>query len=51
MILVNEGELDPAKIVPVCYFGGFSIAAEFIRGTIAEYFAMNKLARISEVKR
>ncbi len=51
MILVNEGGLDPAKIVPVCYYGGFSIAAEFIRGTVAEYFSMNKLARISEVKR
>ncbi len=51
MILTNEGELDPAKIVPVCYFGGFSIAAEFIRGAVAEYFSMNKLARISEVKR
>jgi 2-oxoglutarate ferredoxin oxidoreductase subunit alpha len=51
MILVNEGGIDPAKIVPVCYYGGMSIAAEFIRGTIADYFAMNKLARISEVKR
>jgi len=51
MILVNEGEIDPAKVVPVCYFGGLSIAAEFIRGKVTEYFAMNKLARISEVKR
>ena len=51
MILINEGDVDPARVVPVCYYGGLSIAAEFIRGTIAEYFAMNKLARISEVKR
>ncbi len=51
MILVNEGNIDPAKLVPVCYYGGMSIAAEFIRGEIAEYFATNKLARISEVKR
>jgi 2-oxoglutarate ferredoxin oxidoreductase subunit alpha len=51
MILVNEGSIDPAKVVPVCYYGGLSIAAEFIRGEIAKYFATNKLARISEVKR
>jgi 2-oxoglutarate ferredoxin oxidoreductase subunit alpha len=51
MILVNEGEIDPAKVVPVCYFGGLSISAEFIRRKVTEYFAMNKLARISEVKR
>ena len=51
MILVNEGNVDPAKVVPVCYYGGLSISAEFIRGEIAKYFATNKLARISEVKR
>ncbi len=31
MILVNEGQIDPAKLVPVCYYGGMSLAAEFIR--------------------
>ena len=51
MILVNEGQIDPAKLVPVCYYGGLSLAAEFIRNHVTQYFAMNKLARISEVKR
>jgi 2-oxoglutarate/2-oxoacid ferredoxin oxidoreductase subunit alpha len=51
MILVNEGGIDPAKIVPVCYYGGMSISADFISSTIADHFAVNKLARISEVKR
>jgi 2-oxoglutarate/2-oxoacid ferredoxin oxidoreductase subunit alpha len=51
MILVNEGGIDPAKIVPVCYYGGMSITADFISSKIADHFAVNKLARISEVKR
>ena len=51
MILVNECGIDPAKIVPVCYYGGLSISADFISSKIADHFAVNKLARISEVKR
>jgi 2-oxoglutarate/2-oxoacid ferredoxin oxidoreductase subunit alpha len=51
MILVNEGNIDPAKLVPVCYYGGLSISAEFIRNAVKDHFAINKLPRISEVKR
>ncbi len=51
MILVNEGDVAPAKLVPVCYYGGLSISAQFISHAITEHFAQNKLARISEVSR
>jgi 2-oxoglutarate ferredoxin oxidoreductase subunit alpha len=51
MILVNEGDIDPAKLVPVCYYGGLSISAAFISTAVKNHFAINKLARISEVKR
>jgi len=51
MILINEGDIDPAKLVPVCYYGGLSISADFIHKTIRDHFVFNKLARISEVTR
>ena len=51
MILVNEGDIDPAKLIPVCYYGGLSISADFISTAVKNHFAVNKLARISEVKR
>jgi 2-oxoglutarate ferredoxin oxidoreductase subunit alpha len=51
MILVNEGDVDPAKLVPVRYYGGYSITAEYIYQSVKEYFAANKLPRIAEVTR
>jgi 2-oxoglutarate ferredoxin oxidoreductase subunit alpha len=51
MIIVNEGDIDPVKLVPVCYYGGMSISADFISTAVKNHFAVNKLARISEVKR
>ena len=51
MILVNEGDVDPAKLVPVRYYGGYSITAEFISKAVKDYFAANKLPRIAEVTR
>ena len=50
-LLVTEGRIDPAKFVSVCYYGGLSISADFIRDHIADYFVQHKLPRLSEVKR
>jgi 2-oxoglutarate/2-oxoacid ferredoxin oxidoreductase subunit alpha len=50
-LLVNEGNLDPAKLVPVLYYGGLSISADTIYEQVEAHFADNKLPRISEVKR
>ncbi len=49
-ILVNELEIHPAKLVPVRYFGGLSISADYIVQEIQTYFAANRLPRLSEVK-
>jgi 2-oxoglutarate/2-oxoacid ferredoxin oxidoreductase subunit alpha len=50
-LLVTEGGLDPAQLVPVRYFGGLSISAETIVEQISDYLAARKLPRLSEVKR
>jgi len=50
-LLVNEGDLDPAKLVPVRYYGGLSISADTIYEQVEAHFATHKLPRISEVKR
>jgi 2-oxoglutarate/2-oxoacid ferredoxin oxidoreductase subunit alpha len=49
-LLVTEGELDPAQLVPVRYFGGLSISAETIVEQISAHLAAKKLPRLSEVK-
>jgi 2-oxoglutarate/2-oxoacid ferredoxin oxidoreductase subunit alpha len=49
-LLVTEGDLDPAKLVPVRYFGGLSLSAETIVAQISDYMAEHKLPRLSEVK-
>jgi 2-oxoglutarate/2-oxoacid ferredoxin oxidoreductase subunit alpha len=51
MLLVNEGDIEPARLVPLCYYGGLSISADFIYQSVQDYFAANKLPRIAEVTR
>lgn len=50
-LLVNEGEINPAKLVPLVYFAGLSISADFISAGIAERFAQSKRPRLTEVKK
>jgi 2-oxoglutarate ferredoxin oxidoreductase subunit alpha len=50
-LIVTEGLVDPKKFIPVCYYGGMSISADFINERVASYFADHRLPRISEVKR
>ena len=49
-LLVNELGIDPARIVSVLYFGGFSISADTIHDQVIEYFETNNLARLEEVR-
>ncbi len=50
MLLTNELDTNPAKLVSLCYYAGLSLSAEFIRSGVSEYFNANKLPRLSEVK-
>jgi 2-oxoglutarate ferredoxin oxidoreductase subunit alpha len=38
-LLMNEGNLDPARIVPVLHYDGTPITARFIHAAIAERVA------------
>ena len=49
-LLIIEGEFDPKKLVPVNYYAGLSISADFIKKSISEYYQANKLARLTEVQ-
>lgn len=49
-LLVTEGELDPARLVSVRYFGGLSISADTIVEQVSEYYTRQKLPRLTEVK-
>ncbi len=49
MLISNELDTNPAKLVPLCYYAGLSISAEFIRCGVSEYFKTNKLPRLTEV--
>jgi len=49
-LLTTEGDLDPARLVSVLYFGGLSISADTIQEQVSEYFTQNKLPRLTEVK-
>jgi len=49
-LLVTEGELDPAELISVRYYGGLSISADTIQEQVSEYFTRQKLPRLTEVK-
>lgn len=49
-LLINEKDISPAKLVPVTYYAGLSISADFIQRSIAEYFQANKISRLTEVQ-
>ena len=49
-LITNELDTDPAKLVPVLYYAGLSISAEFIQQEISDYFSAHKLPRLTEVK-
>ena len=49
-LLVNEGDLDPGRLVSVRYYGGLSISADTIQRQVSEYYTVRKLPRLTEVK-
>ena len=49
-LLINEGDIDPAKLVPVCYYAGLSISADEIHARVLEHFKARKLPRLTEVR-
>jgi 2-oxoglutarate ferredoxin oxidoreductase subunit alpha len=50
-LIVNEGDVDPKKLVAIRYYGGMSISADTIHEQVEAHFAAHRLPRISEVKR
>ncbi|MBS0361044.1 MAG: 2-oxoacid:acceptor oxidoreductase subunit alpha, partial [Proteobacteria bacterium] len=42
-LLMNEGEIDPAKLVPVLHYDGTPITARFIAGEIAQLLALGQI--------
>ena len=48
-LLVNETGVDPAKIVPVLYYGGLSISADTIHAGVLEYYQKRSLPRLKAV--
>ena len=49
-LLVTEGELDPARLISILYYGGLSISADTIQAQVSEYFTAQQLPRLTEVK-
>ena len=49
-LLINEGDVDPAKLVPVLYYAGLSLSAEDIHSQVLEHFKARKLPRLTEVR-
>ena len=49
-LLVTEGELAPAGLISVLYYGGLSISADTIVEQVSEYFTRQQLPRLTEVK-
>ena len=49
-LLVNETGIDPARIVPVLYYGGLSISADAIHERVLKRFDERNLPRLKEVQ-
>ncbi|TVS15640.1 MAG: 2-oxoacid:acceptor oxidoreductase subunit alpha [Gammaproteobacteria bacterium] len=48
-LLVIEGEIDPARLVPVLHYDGMPLSAQVVERQIAEHFAAMRKPRLSEV--
>ena len=49
-LLVNELQVDPARLIPVLYYAGLSISADEIHSQISKHFSAHKMSRLTEVK-
>lgn len=48
MLLINECEIDPKRLVRVLHYDGTPITARFIAGTIAENIAAREAAPVRQ---
>ena len=48
VLIMNEGGIDPAKLLPVLHFDGTPITARFIAGDIAKRMAGAKITEAAE---
>ncbi len=48
-LLIIEGDVDPARLVPVLHYDGMPLPAQVVERQIAEHFAATKKPRLSEV--
>ena len=42
-LLMNEGEIDPAKLVPVLHYDGTPITARYIAGEIGQLMGLGQI--------
>ncbi len=42
-LIVNEGDVDPAKLVPILHYDGTPITARFIAGAVAQAMALGQI--------
>ncbi len=48
-LLIAEGDLDPARLVSICYYAGLSISAETIQEQVLAWYDRNRVPRLKEV--
>jgi 2-oxoglutarate ferredoxin oxidoreductase subunit alpha len=49
MLLVNEGAVDPSRLISVLHYDGTPITARFILGEIAEKVAVLKVTPLRRI--
>ena len=49
-LLINELQINPAKLISVLYYAGLSISADTITEQISDYYIENKLSRVTKVQ-
>jgi 2-oxoglutarate ferredoxin oxidoreductase subunit alpha len=49
MLLVNEGAVDPTRLVSVLHYDGTPITARFINGEIAQKVAVLKVTPLRKI--
>ncbi len=49
-LLVNEGDLNPAKLKSIRYYAGLSISADTIREQVLGHYQVGKMPRLQEVR-
>ena len=48
-LLINEGDLNPAKLISLRYYAGLSISADEVHRQVLDHYKAQKLPRLKEV--